>query len=502
MTLKKRKDKLLCVGILFLLSAFSVFICMQAELAIFSRGISGRDSSVFRYIAYLMRKGYVPYRDTFDHKGPILYFINYIGMMIHPVRGIWLFEVTALFGAIIFSYKTARLFASRVASLLSVVTAYALLADCFRGGNVTQEYAIPFIAMSLYFFVYFLYLNKINNVPIFLCGVGFAIVCLLQLNLIVVWIVGIPIIFFWNIYKKQWLELSREIALFSLGVAVIVIPVFLYFILNHAFFAFWDNYIVFNFSYSSVQSVRDRLDCYQLFIAQPLVYLAVAGLVYEIYLLKQKSELRQISKRLMLIIACSFFLTFPLICVSGKQGMHYEIILVPVLVMPICFFYTSLLDNRTKEDKISFVRCFVLFWIIAELIMPSMIKIWNRGLDENRYLTKIKKDEWLEEIKEAVETYSDIGDTISVFGNKDIIYLLCDRMSASKYSFQFPIVQIRRNIYQEYLSDLERKMPKVIIIESEYAEEYEEIFKEWLEENNYRTIDERETIFVREKVGI
>ena len=38
--------------------------------------ISYTDSSVFQYIGSSMLDGAVPYRDVFDHKGPLIYFIN------------------------------------------------------------------------------------------------------------------------------------------------------------------------------------------------------------------------------------------------------------------------------------------------------------------------------------------------------------------------------------------------------------------------------------------
>ena len=37
---------------------------------------TGTDSSVFKTIAMMMEKGYMPYRDSFDHKGPLLYILR------------------------------------------------------------------------------------------------------------------------------------------------------------------------------------------------------------------------------------------------------------------------------------------------------------------------------------------------------------------------------------------------------------------------------------------
>ena len=71
---------------------------------------STTDSSVFRTVAMMMRHGAIPYRDTFDHKGPLLYLLNWVGACINEMWGIWLVEVVFLAVTFFITYKTARLF--------------------------------------------------------------------------------------------------------------------------------------------------------------------------------------------------------------------------------------------------------------------------------------------------------------------------------------------------------------------------------------------------------
>ena len=56
------------------------------------------DESVFIYIARMMRRGYVPYRDMFDHKGPYLFFFELIGDLCGDT-GIWILELIFAFAA-------------------------------------------------------------------------------------------------------------------------------------------------------------------------------------------------------------------------------------------------------------------------------------------------------------------------------------------------------------------------------------------------------------------
>ncbi|HXB09417.1 MAG TPA: hypothetical protein VNW04_19965, partial [Puia sp.] len=39
------------------------------------------DKEVYRYMGLLIHKGGVPYRDAFDHKPPLIYFLNYVGVL-------------------------------------------------------------------------------------------------------------------------------------------------------------------------------------------------------------------------------------------------------------------------------------------------------------------------------------------------------------------------------------------------------------------------------------
>ena len=53
------------------------------------------DSEVFRYIGMVIANGGVPYRDAFDHKPPMIYFLAALVNHWDPL-GHWLSEVTFL----------------------------------------------------------------------------------------------------------------------------------------------------------------------------------------------------------------------------------------------------------------------------------------------------------------------------------------------------------------------------------------------------------------------
>lgn len=81
----------ICFGYIFL-ALVAVLICTKSHTCLLFPSAPYKDSSVFRYVAYVMKKGGIPYRDTFDHKGPVLYLINYLGLLIN-LNGVWIVEV-------------------------------------------------------------------------------------------------------------------------------------------------------------------------------------------------------------------------------------------------------------------------------------------------------------------------------------------------------------------------------------------------------------------------
>ena len=75
----KNKEKWNIVIIVILLFV-SYAIVIESPLNHFSKGgnVTDTDSGVFRYIAYAMQRGALPYVDSFDHKGPLIYLLNYL----------------------------------------------------------------------------------------------------------------------------------------------------------------------------------------------------------------------------------------------------------------------------------------------------------------------------------------------------------------------------------------------------------------------------------------
>ena len=138
--------------IVIFLILLDLFIVMGSSLNPFSKVVPSIDSSVFIYMGQRLRDGAVPYRDAFDHKGPLLYAIEWLGLTIGngSTVGIWVIEFISMLFFLYFMYKTAKLFTeSDIIAASSVSFGTELLMNSFENRNFSEEYALPFIAFSL-----------------------------------------------------------------------------------------------------------------------------------------------------------------------------------------------------------------------------------------------------------------------------------------------------------------------------------------------------------------
>lgn len=129
--------------------------------------------------------------------------------------------------------------------------------------------------------------------------------------------------------------------------------------------------------------------------------------------------------------------------------------------------------------------------LLCLLIFTGCVEKWFSGFKTmtscyaNR--TNIERADVIGQVTDCIIRNSDENDEIIVWGNKNILYVLSGRMPASKYSYQFPLIDISGEIESEFFNDLKQNIPKLIVI---YRDD-NRIF-DFLNEYNYQTVGEFE----------
>ena len=180
------------------------------------------DSSVFLYIGKQMHMGKIPYIDLFDHKGPALYFIQYLGYTIWPgsvAGGVWILELISFFLLSLVMLKIAG-FASedrRNAYLAIILILLVCAFKLYQGGNYTEEHALLWITLSAYIFFSFFRTGSYTSRQLFLLGFSCMVVLLQQANLVTVWVAFVPLVVIRLLREKRFGEIWTCVLLFILG---------------------------------------------------------------------------------------------------------------------------------------------------------------------------------------------------------------------------------------------------------------------------------------------
>ena len=459
--------------VLIILLVFSIILLMQSPLNPLVNKISGTDSSVFRYGANILKNDKTIYKDSFDHKGPMIYFIDYIGNQINSNSGIWILEIVSICMSMFFSYKTVNLVYSKKSSLISTISTYLLLTLYFEQGNLTEEWALPFISISLYIFIKYIVSGSINNFYIILCGACFAIVTMLRINMIVIWGVFALIILIINIRNKTYVSLFKQIFWFSLGSSIIFIPIIIYLLKNDAIVDFMNQYIKFNLQYQKA-TFSEKIDSLIYFSNNPIIYISFISLIY----MYKNGKIR---KELVLGIGISEIGSLLAIAMAGRLYMHYGMILIPVLSVLVA---TVIETISTLNDK-KIEKYILMYIVLTVILVPNAIKLY-KNIKDIRNLD----DTYVRYIAETVKENTEDSDMITVLGNSDIVYILSDRMSVSKYSYQFPISNVNPHIFEEYMRDIKNGRPKAIVINYQIDDIFLCRINEYLNSENYKKIED------------
>lgn len=302
----------------------------------------GTDSSIFQYIGRAWDQGGVPYRDAFDHKGPLLFWLNRAGYWITGDRyGILLVQILFFAIALALAYKISRMRCGFCGA--TAITGMFLLLFCYYSseGNLTEEYSIA-LSMPVIFYVLKYYdSEEMEHKPIWslIYGICFGCMLMMRVNNAIPMLGLIFGIFIKLVLNKKGKNLLQNICLGGVGIGIVVLVFWIYFAVYGVENEMWNATLFFNLKYSG-ESLNLQMDRETLRLI--LSYSAVA-------LLTAAAALIHFVKfRDTLSIGCiTGIVISELLLVSGRRYKHYFMIytvLVPVLFFLLC-------DLKKKSDR-------------------------------------------------------------------------------------------------------------------------------------------------------
>lgn len=423
------------------------------------------DSDVFLYGGWAMHQGEVLYVDFFDHKGPYMFFLQWLGWgLTNSYTGVWAVELVFGCITILASFATVRKFGwSRPVSMAITIIGYSYLSCYLYLGNYTEAYVLPMISASAYIFLSY-FADGRHDLSTWEC-ICLGALCmsafLIRPNSIAVWVAFCMVITLHHLWLKDYKNIGKYIVFFFTGAGAALVPVLLYLTKYQAWSGFWE-FFQFNFQY--VEAGGNILEAVKYFFMTPIAVLSFAGMIAACIdeWRKKRCCLQTFSCIVWYLLGMYFT------CMAGGEWDHYGCMMLPVYVIGISFLF-SVIKNQTDQIEYKNVRFFIYVLVLGTGICIAIIDPkgnW-KTIQRNQWILfdSPENDREVKEIAEIIKQETDETDRISVFGNACRYYLTAERKSVSKWIYQNPLYYVDQEIGELYVAELTEKKPAAIVIQ-------------------------------------
>ena len=223
------------------------------------------DAQCFFTVGKAMGNGQVVYKDIFEQKGVLLYFLHMLAYFVSHTTfvGVFVLEIIAGTFFMFFNMKTITLYVHQVYAFLLAplcsVMIYTSLA--FEYGDSAEELCMPVFAIMFYLsakaFKNNQFFSKKELIAVGILSAYVLWVKYIMLGFFIGWII-VPVS--WLIYDKQYKKILSTILYIFVGVMLLSVPVILYFLLNNAITDLWTVYFYDNiFVYSSKTNFNEEM---------------------------------------------------------------------------------------------------------------------------------------------------------------------------------------------------------------------------------------------------
>ena len=447
----------------------------KSPLNLWQNGDTGTDSSVFRMIAVMMKNGYMPYRDSFDHKGPLLFIINYLGLLLCADHGLWFVELAFMIFNCFGIYKISRLCCNEFLSIIVILVSLQPLFLFFGGGNKAEEYAMPLIAWSLYIFIDYFKTETISKIRLLACGACCGATLMIQANMASMWVVFCIGVLVSTVANKQTEKLGFFLLYFCIGLLAVVLPIIIWLAANDSLIQFYKAYIGFNIIYTSFRdggiSISGQWAVAFSFLNKPVVLLSTICCILLIWY--KKSLLNWLY--LVYILFALWMAS-----ASGFFYEHYFMVIVPGIAYPIAEILGICSKKENRNASVLVAAALLLY-----AALPSWIDLltWLPGEYNMRHSDH--RSDIVRQVSEKIDDNTAPDEKILVYGNWDMFYLASNRLHATRYSYTVPILSLSKEMEEEYFKQVEEEKPGCIVVQMEFDDER---IMNYISENDYKQI--------------
>ena len=475
-SLENKKYGLLLKTIGMLLVTLGAMLLCCAYTSPLYPNYNNSDSPIFILIGKGIVEGKLCYVDLFDHKGPVMFFLEALGWAIDGRTGIWILECAAMIASEFAIIGICRELKAK--PLLPIVSSAMVLFYTFCHGNLTEDYALPLIYGSLYFAVkYFSSGHEKHPVRYaYFYGICIGLIAFVRINnalIIFSLILGIMIDL---IRKRQIKNLFANLAAGVLGIVTIAVPVCVYFYLHDALYDMLYATFLYNLVYAKESSHLHLWENY-------LFVVLYAPVVFSIIVFWMRRS--RYNKSLMRTLLIASVLSL-LMLIYANVYEHYFTLAIPLFTVAVAMAVPQPCLKAIAKPK----------HVSALLACLGLIVLANTGLAAYRaaapfyksYLTDIAYDRYHQMNESASEIPEDERDSVLGLGIPAEWYLDMDITPCYRYyTLQQWWSTSENDVYGETVSFVETEHPQWLVTKkgSTYGVDEIETAYELAEENDY-----------------
>ena len=385
------RNKLTLPEIIILIAASVITLTLVSTCSPLYPFNPWNDINCFFTVGRGIIHGLVPYRDLYEQKGPLLYFIYAFAALISEKSfiGAWIVECIMASVFAVFSWKTVKLFteppkfAVMLMPVLIGITYTLLMFNC--GGNA-EELCFPLLSIAFYFGLKAIV--KGDGLPsgkeAFICGIITAALFWIKYTFIGFMGGFCFYILVLTIKRKNFARLWSLVWRFSAGFVIFTLPILAYFAATGSLQSLWEAYFynVVRFHNSSTEEVGLAAIPVIKYIYSPVYSLIITGRKYRVFAIMLILSLispffagKKYLKKTLFFFAVTFVFAAGVVYLRPLTIFYYAYILAYnfcLILIPLCKGLTAIQKAvKSKPQLVSALVTVVLLVFYVDTLIQN-----------------------------------------------------------------------------------------------------------------------------------
>jgi len=410
--------------------------------------VPGRDSGAFLVVAQAMLHGERPYVDAWDHKGPVLFLLNALGLLLPlpGVWGVWLVQVALLASGTWTVHSVLKRTFGPGPAACAVAAVFAHVAMFVEDGNFTEEYALSFGLLAI---------AAAMSGRWMAVGALAAAAFLMRQNLVGSFAVLVAVFALERARRAGLAAGARVVARAAIGALAVAVPVLVALTVTGALHGWWEATFVYNRVYVSGSLSGHVADTVRRVLSgstAPFMFLFAAGWAEAVRRLASATDDSLRSPLAFAVVALP--LEVVAASLSGNAYLHYYL---PFMISAVVLVAALAgLVAEAPGRRFATLGYVVPAALIATLSGSSWIGLFASSGTRAQPRSAVR---WLSERTQA-------DDRVVIWGAEAGVLVAAGRRPPGPYVYAYPLLKTGYGPYRDvarYLATLDANPPAAII---------------------------------------